>query len=343
MYSFVNDYSEGAAQPIMDNLIKSNMEQTPGYGEDKYTQKAKELIKSHIKSDNSEVHLVVGGTQVNLISIGAFLRPHEAVIAVDTGHICVHEAGAIESVGHRIVSVEGCDGKLYPKDIQSVLDTHIDHHMVKPRLVYISNTTELGTVYTLEELKNLSEICKNNNLIFYIDGARLGSALTSNINTATMEDVAKYADAFYIGGTKNGALFGEALVITNPALQDDFKYFIKQKGALLAKGRLLGIQFATLFENEGDLFYKLARHANKMADKIQRGFTENGFKLLAEANSNQVFVILPKTIYEQLAQEFPGSIWEPYGDNSYIIRFVASWATPEEEVDKLIKYLEKFN
>ncbi|ONI40377.1 threonine aldolase [Candidatus Epulonipiscium fishelsonii] len=342
MYSFVNDYSEGAHQAILDNLIKSNMEQSPGYGEDEYTQKAKNLIKSHIKNDKAEVHLVVGGTQVNLISICAFLRPHEAVIAVTTGHICVHEAGAIEAVGHRIVSVEGQDGKLYPENIQSVLDTHIDYHMVKPKLVYISNSTEVGTVYTLEELKNLSAICKKNNLILYIDGARLGSALTSETNQATMADVAKCADAFYIGGTKNGALFGEALVITNPLLQEDFKYFIKQKGALLAKGRLLGIQFATLFENEADLFYKLARHSNIMANKLQQGFTENGFKLLITSTSNQVFVILPKTIYELLSLEFKSSIWEPYCDDSYIVRFVTSWATPEKEVDKLIAALKKF-
>ncbi len=344
MYQFKNDYSEGAYPTIMDSLISSNTKQTVGYGYDTYTQEAEQLIKSHINCDSADIYFLVGGTQTNLVSIAAFLKPFEAVIAVDSGHICVHETGAIEATGHRIVSVPAHNGKILPKDILKVIETHEagGTHMVKPKMVYISNATELGTVYTLSELQAISEVCKQHDLYFYIDGARLGSALSVENSDVTMQDIAKYADAFYIGGTKNGALFGEALVIINKDLQPDFKYMIKQRGGLLAKGRLLGIQFLTLFENNNNniLFYEIAEHMNKTAKMLQDGIKECGYELFISTNSNLVFPIFENHIYEKLRQEFEFDIWEPLENNTCATRLVTSWATKEEEVKRFLELLK---
>ncbi|OON95205.1 MAG: threonine aldolase [Epulopiscium sp. Nele67-Bin005] len=334
MYRFKNDYSEGAHPLIMEELLMTNRYQTVGYGEDEYTQKACELIKAHIECEEAEVHLLVGGTQTNLTALGAFLRPHEAVIAVHSGHICVHETGAIEATGHKVISVDGVHGKLTPQKIQQALNEHGDYHMVKPRMAYISNTTEVGTTYSLAELVELSEICKANDLLLFMDGARLGSALTAFNNDMRMADIAKYTDAFYIGGTKNGALFGEALVITNPELQKDFKYLIKQRGALLAKGRLLGIQFKILFED--DLFYKLALHANQTAQTLQIGLKDMGYNMLVESNSNQIFVYMSDEVIDKLKQQFDFEVWTPAGDKPAVIRLVTSWATEPHEVEKFL-------
>ncbi len=345
MYQFKNDYSEGAYPSIVDKLISSNLEQTVGYGYDSYTQEAEQLIKNHINCDNADIYFLVGGTQTNLIAISAFLKPFEAVIAVDSGHICVHETGAIEATGHRIVSVPADNGKILPKDILKVLKTHKagGAHMVKPKMVYISNATELGTIYTLSELKAISEVCKQNDLYFYVDGARLGSALSIENGDVTMKDMAELTDAFYIGGTKNGALFGEALVIINKDLQPDFKYMIKQRGGLLAKGRLLGIQFVELFsENDnGDiLFYNIAKHMNKTAKKLQDGIKECGYDFFIQTNSNLVFPIFENNIYEKLREEFEFDVWEPIDDNTSATRLVTSWATKEDEVNRFLKLLK---
>ena len=243
-YSFKNDYSEGAHENIIQSLVTSNLEQTDGYGHDTYCEEARRLIKNRLNNEESEIHFLVGGTQTNLIMISSALRPFEAVIATNTGHINVHETGAIEATGHKVCAAPFReDGKLRIEDIQAILDEHVDEHMVMPRMVYISQSTEVGTIYTKAELKEIYDFCQSNELLLFVDGARLGSALTSYDNDMTLEDLAHLSDAFYIGATKNGALLGEALVINNKSLNRDFRYHIKQRGALLAKGRLIGIQF----------------------------------------------------------------------------------------------------
>ena len=262
MYSFKNDYSEGAHPRIIEKLLKTNLEQTEGYGKDIYCIEAENLIKNKLNNKDVDVHFISGGTQTNLIAISAFLRPYEAAISTNTGHIQVNEAGSIEATGHKVISVNVKDGKLRKEDILYVLSKYTNEHVVKPKLVYISNSTEIGTIYTKSELEGLSQVCREHNLILFMDGARLGSALTCKQNDLTFEDISKLTDAFYIGGTKNGALLGEALVICNKDLQEDFRYNLKQKGAMLAKGRLLGIQFTELFKD--DLYIEIAfeRKAN---------------------------------------------------------------------------------
>ena len=338
MYSFKNDYSEGAHQNIIDAMVRSNMHQTSGYGEDAYTEEAKSIIKKKINDDSADIHFFVGGTQVNLTSICAFLRPHEAAIAAETGHINVHETGAIEATGHKVVPAFTKDGKLTKEIVQRVIDTHVDEHMVKPKLVYISNSTEIGTHYTLEELEDLSLYCKKKNLILFMDGARLGSALMTKDNKVTLEDCARLTDAFYIGATKNGAMMGEALVITNDNLKEDFRFIIKQRGALLAKGRLLAIQFIELFKE--DLFFKLAGHANEMAYLLSKGVKEAGYECLTVSETNQIFPILPNEVLEKVKQEFDVTIWEPYGDNQTVVRLVTSWATIKEEVERFNNFIK---
>lgn len=339
MYSFKNDYSEGAHPNILQALVETNLVQESGYGEDQFTQKAIELIKSHIGRQNVDVHLIPGGTQTNLIAISSFLRPHEAVISADSGHINVHETGAIEATGHKVLTVSTKDGKLTPELIQEILDIHTDEHMVKPKLVYISNSTELGTIYKKDELVSLSEFCKENDLIFYMDGARIGSALCSKENDLKLTDLPNLFDAFYIGGTKNGALIGEALVICNDTLKSDFRYFIKQKGALLAKGRLLGIQFVELFKD--NLFFQLAEHANQMAEKLAESLKEINVPFLAESPTNQIFPIFTNEQVAELQKNYAFEIWEKVDENRTVIRFVTSWATKEEAVEQLITDVTK--
>lgn len=330
MYSFRDDYSEGAHPRILNALIESNLSQMSGYGEDDYTREAVELIKKRIKRSDIDIHLLSGGTQTNLTVIAAFLRPHEAVIAANTGHILVHETGAIEATGHKILSCAVQDGKLKSKHIKSVLDAHTDEHMVKPRLVYISNPTEIGSIYTKTELEQLSEFCMENNLLLYIDGARLGSALCSEENDLDLSDLVSLADAFYIGGTKNGALLGEALVICRDSLKEDFRYHIKQKGGLLAKGRVLGIQFLELFRD--DLYFQLAKHANGMADLLKNEISRAGYKFLTHSTSNQIFPILPNWLISKLQESYSFYVWEKIDIDHSAIRIVTSWATREDAV-----------
>lgn len=337
MYSFKNDYSEGAHSRILNALIKSNLEQTEGYGEDCYTIKAIELLKEKIKYNNIDIHFLTGGTPTNLIAISAFLKPYEAAIAPNTGHILVHETGAIEATGHKIISIDVSDGKLSPEDIKPILNTHTDEHMVKPKLVYISNPTEIGSIYTKKELELLSSFCRKNNLILYVDGARLGSALCSEENDMELSDLGRLTDAFYIGGTKNGALLGEALVICNDSLKEDFRFNIKQKGGLMAKGRILGIQFLELFKD--DLYFKLAIHANKMARLFSEQITSMGYKLLTHSPSNQVFPILPNKIIKKLQEKYLFYVWTKVDDNNSSIRLVTSWATREDAVLAFIEDL----
>ena len=338
MYSFTNDYSEGAHSRILNALVETNLEQTGGYSTDYHTDKAINLLKKKIEREDVDIHLLVGGTQVNLTAISAFLRPHQAAIGADTSHINCHETGAIESTGHKVITMKTDDGKLTPSLIQKVVDTHTDEHMVQPKLVYISNSTELGTLYKKSELEELHKCCKKNNLLLYLDGARLGTALVSEENDLTLANIAKLVDAFYIGGTKNGALFGEALVICNNVLKEDFRYLIKQKGGLLAKGRLLGIQFEELFKD--DLYFDIARHANKMAILLKNALKEKGYKFLTNSSTNQQFPILPNDIIKKLSEKYSFNFERVIDKDNTAIRLVTSWATNEANVLEFIEDLK---
>ncbi|MCM3766931.1 low specificity L-threonine aldolase [Neobacillus niacini] len=339
MYSFKNDYSEGAHPRILTTLIETNLEQEDGYGEDGYSQKAVELIKARLGRTDVDVHLLSGGTQTNLTAIAAFLRPHEAAIATASGHIFTHETGAIEATGHKVISVDTEDGKLNTEHLQGVLDYHTDEHMVKPKLVYISNSTEIGTIYKKPELKQLREFCDRNGLILFMDGARLGSALTSSENDLTLSELPGLVDAFYIGGTKNGALIGEALVICNDSLKTDFRFHIKQKGGLLAKGRVLGIQFLELFRD--NLFFELANHANKMAELLKTELANANVKFLTDSPTNQIFPILPNEVISGLQNSYAFHVWEKVDKDYSAIRLVTSWATKEEQVAAFIEDYKK--
>lgn len=337
-YNFKNDYSEGAHPRILEALGKTNLIQEEGYGQDDYCFEAIKLIRQKIKNPDADVHFVSGGTQANLIVIASILKPYESVIAVATGHIAVHEAGAIEATGHKINSVETKNGKLNPQDIASVINLHQDEHMVKPKLVFISNSTETGNIYYKKELEELSSFCKENNLLLYLDGARLGSALTSEQNDLTLSELSKYLDIFYIGGTKNGALLGEAIVINNEQLKKNFRFHLKQKGALLAKGRILGIQFLELFKD--DLFFELGKHANLMAAKISKGIKKFDYGFLTAPVSNQIFPILPDRLIEKLSKKYKFYVWSKINDTNSAIRLVTSWATKEEIVDAFISDIQ---
>lgn len=338
MYSFTSDYSEGAHENILKALLESNLKQSYGYGLDEYSNKAKYILKNLLKNNKIDIHFIPGGTQVNLICISSFLKQYEAAIAADTGHIAVHETGAIEACGHKVITAASNDGKLTVNKIKKILKIHTDEHMVKPRLVYISNSTEIGTIYKKQELIDLYTYCKEKDLLLFIDGARMGAAITSIENDLNLYDLVNLCDAFYIGGTKNGALLGEALIICNESLKKDFRYNIKQKGALLAKGRLLGIQFIELFKN--NLFFDLARHANEMATLLQDALIEQNYKLLIKSPTNQVFPIMPNSHIEKLKEKYSFNIWEEYDKDYTIIRLVTSWATEKEKVIEFIEYLK---
>ncbi|MVX62647.1 threonine aldolase [Clostridium chromiireducens] len=338
MYSFKNDYSEGAHSRILNSLVETNFEQTDGYSTDHHTDNAIDLLKKKIDREDVDIHLLVGGTQVNLTAISAFLRPHQASIGADTSHINCHETGAIEATGHKVITMKTDDGKLTPDLIQRVVDVHDNEHMVQPKLVYISDSTELGTLYTKSELEEIHNCCKKNNLLLYLDGARIGSALAAEGNDLTLSDIARLVDAFYIGGTKNGALFGEALVICNNILKEDFRYFIKQKGGLLAKGRLLGIQFEELFKD--DLYFELARHANRMAILLKNALKEKGYEFLTDSYTNQQFPILPNDLIKKISEKYSFNVERIIDQNNTAIRLVTSWATKKENVIEFIEYLK---
>ena len=339
VYSFKNDYSEGAHPRILQTLMESNLEQDEGYGEDRYTLKAIELLKRRIGRNDVDIHLFSGGTQTNLTALSAFMRPHEAVISANTGHIFVHETGAIEATGHKIITANTEDGKLRPTDIQEALDFHADEHMVKPKVVYISNSTEIGSIYSKTELEELRDFCTKSNLVLFMDGARLGSALCSLESDLQLSDLAALVDAFYIGGTKNGALLGEALVICRDSLKEDFRFILKQKGALMAKGRLLGIQFLELFRD--DLFFDLARHANRMAEMLRKEFGKAGFKFLTHSPTNQLFPILPNWLIAELEKSYGFYVWCKIDAESSAIRLVTSWATEQEAVAYFIEEMRR--
>jgi threonine aldolase len=338
-FSFKNDYSEGCHPNILQALLQSNFEQEAGYGEDKFCLEAKELIREKIGRKDSEIYFVSGGTQANLIVISSILRPYQAAVSAATGHILNNEAGAIEATGHKILSVDTEDGKLIPSDIIPVLEGHSNiPHQVMPKLVYISNSTELGTTYNSKELEDLSSFCKQNNLYLFMDGARLGHGITAETSDLTLEKIAELTDIFYLGGTKNGALIGEAIVINNPVLKENFGFSIKQKGALLAKGRLLGIQFLELMKN--DLYFDLAKHANQQAMKIKNALQEKGASFLSDSYTNQIFPILNNNLIEVLAEKFEFYVWKKVDDQSSAIRLITSWNTSDKGVDDFIEIIK---
>lgn len=336
MYSFRNDYSEGAHPDILQALLETNLEATAGYGRDSYCEAAAQAVRSRFACPNADVHFMVGGTITNLTTIAAFLRPWEAVIAADTAHICVHECGAIEAAGHRICSVPTPDGKLTPDMLRAIVTEHKngdDGHMVVPRLVYVSDATELGTVYTKAELTALHQTCRELGLYLYLDGARMGAALVCRENDLVPEDFAQLCDAFYIGGTKNGLLFGEVLVLVNDDCKPYFRNCIKQRGAMLAKGRLLGLQFSAFFKD--DLWLSLARHADAAAQELAAAFTKKGYSFYAAPCTNQLFPILSNTQIDALAKDFSFELNAPVDEAHTAVRFVTSWATPPEAVAAL--------
>lgn len=335
VHSFTNDYSEGCHPYILEALKDTNLIQQAGYGEDIYTKESEILIRHLIKDNEAAVHLIAGGTLANLTILASIMKPFESVIAADTGHIHTHEAGAVEATGHKVETVKTKDGKLSANDIKPLLDKFPLYHTVRPKVVYISNSSETGTIYAKKELEELSAFCKNSGLTLFMDGARLPSALMASSNDLSVSDIAQLTDIFYIGGTKCGALLGEAVVITNNSLKQDFGYHIKQRGAMLAKSRLLGIQFSVLLKN--NLIFDLAHHANLMAEKITKAVNIAGYKFLTNSDTNQIFPILPYTLIERLGEKYDFYVWERINDTHAAIRLITSWATPEEKVDLFIK------
>ena len=343
MFYFNNDYSEGCHEKVLAALTATNMVQTPGYGEDAYCAAAAEKIKKLCGREDLAVHFLVGGTQTNLTVIDAALRPHQGALCAVSGHIHVHETGAVEATGHKVLALPSEDGKITAQQVERYVLAHradgAFEHTVQPKLVYISNPSELGTLYSLQELEALSEICRRLGLYLFMDGARLGYGLMSSGNDVTMADIARLCDVFYIGGTKVGALFGEAVVIGNPVLAEDFRYLIKQHGGMLAKGRLLGVQFDALMTD--NLYFEIAAHAVKLADQLRACFDELGYSYLVPGVTNQVFPILPDALLDKLSKEFVFCEQERVDDTHRAVRFCTSWATKKEAVDTLCDALRR--
>ncbi|ALI99998.1 threonine aldolase family protein [Rufibacter tibetensis] len=335
LYSFTNDYSEGCHPNILQKLTESNLTQQAGYGNDAFTLESVAAIRGLCGKPDLDVHLVAGGTLANLIVLGAFMKSYESVISAETGHINNHEAGAIEATGHKIETVATPNGKLRPEDIKPLINKFPEYHTVKPRIVYISNSTEIGTIYKKQELVELSAFCRENNLLLYMDGARLAMALSAKSNDLTLADIASLTDIFYLGATKCGGLIGEAIVITNEALKKDFKYYIKQRGALMAKGRLFGIQFAELLRD--NLMFELGNHANELAQRIAQHFQSLGFTFLTQSETNQIFPILPDSLIQELSKKYGFFVWKKMQEGYSAIRIITSWATPDEYVDQFIQ------
>lgn len=338
MYSFKNDYSESAHPHILKAIIDSGLAQNDSYGHDFHCENAKGLIRKAIQCESADIHFLPGGTITNLTFISYALKPYQAVISADVGHINIHETGAVEASGHKILDIATPDGKLTPELIQPVLAQHQDEHWVQPKLVFISNPTELGTIYYKSEIETLAKYCKENNMLLYLDGARLAMSLTAQTNDIAIADLPKLVDAFYIGGTKVGALFGEALIIINDDLKNDFRFNMKQRGAIMAKGWLLGMQFEELFKD--DLYFKLGMHTNNMAYLLKDIFEKAGFGFIAEPHSNQLFPILPNWLVEKISQKYTASIWSRPDNDHTCVRFCTSWATKEEAI---ISFGKDFN
>ncbi len=339
MIRFESDYLEGAHPEVLRALTETNAEQTLGYGEDHYCRAAADRIRAACSVPEAAVHFLMGGTQANRTVIASMLRPHQGVVSAESGHIAAHETGAVESSGHKVITLPAFNGKLRAEDIDALCRAHSAdpsfEHIVQPGMVYISESTEIGTVYSKAELASLHSVCRKWSLPLFIDGARLGCALASEGCDCTLPDIAALCDVFTIGGTKQGALFGEAVVFTKPELAKDFRYMIKQGGGMLAKGRLLGVQFLALFTD--DLYMRISREEIRLAKMLKSGLLSKGCDLYADSPTNQQFVILPDDVLENLKKNFGFSLWGPAGEGRSVVRFCTSWATTEEAVHSLLE------
>lgn len=338
MFSFENDYSEGACPEILNALAKTNYVQVPGYGLDQFCETARTMIKKAVGNDDVDVHFIPGGTPCNTLA-AALLKPYEAIISADTGHINTHETGSVESTGHKIIAIEHDDGKITAKQIKETIAKFTDEHVVKPKMVFISNPSEFGSIYTKNELVEMSNVCKENDLYLYLDGARLGSALTSKANNLTLQDICDLTDLFYIGGTKNGALYGEAMVIKKPELKPGFRHLMKQKLSMMAKSRVMGVEFMTLFSN--NLYYKLAKQANDCANTLRQVFEYFGIKQYIDSPTNQLFVVINNDLLKAIKQNYIVTEWAPYDEYNTIVRFVCSWNTKVEDIKNFFMYMKK--
>jgi len=338
MIRFECDYLEGACPEIMQALANTNLEQTPGYGTDIHCENAAALIREAAKAPASAVHFLVGGTQANTTFIAAALRPWQAAVCAVTGHIASHESGAIESSGHKVITLPGTNGKIAASQVEALMKAHLSdatwEHVPQPGMVYISQPTEYGTLYSLSELEELSRVCREYRLKLFVDGARLFYALACPENDVSLSDLARLTDAFYIGGTKAGALFGEAMVINIPECNECFRVMMKQRGGLLAKGRLLGIQFEELMKNGTGLRY--AENAVSLACELKAALTGAGVKFAVPSPTNQIFPVLPDSVLERLSEKYSFSFWEKAGEGQSVVRFCTSWATRREDVLCLI-------
>lgn len=335
---FRNDYSEIGAPEVLEALLNAQNESNAGYGLDKHSLRAKNMILKEfgLSETESDVHFLAGGTQTNIVVLSYFLRPYEAVIACDTGHINTHETGAIEGSGHKVLTCPNEDGKLTPEAIEKEFSLHTDEHLTKPKMVYISDSTETGTVYTKAELKALRKVCDSHNLLLFLDGARLGVALTAPGNDVTPQDIGSLCDVFYVGGTKNGALYGEALVIRDKKNAPDFRYHIKNRLAMLAKGFVLGIEFETLFTD--GLYFRLAKHSNDMAALIREGLSKKKIPVVGSALSNQIFIRVSEEKAHFLTEKYGLELWTDEGTEK-ILRIVTSFATKEDEIRAFLQDL----
>ena len=337
MIYFSNDYAEGCHPKVLEALTKTNFDQTPGYGEDSYCAEAARKIRALCGREDVAVHFLVGGTQTNMTVIAAALRPHQGALCAQSGHIHVHETGAVEATGHKVLALPSSDGKITERQVRQAVEAHRNdasfEHMAQPKLVYISNPTELGTLYTLSELTALSDVCHELGLYLFLDGARLGYGLMAQDNDMTMGDIARLCDVFYIGGTKVGALFGEAVVISHPAIKEDFRYIIKQHGGMLAKGRLLGVQFNALMTD--NLYFDISAHADALANKLRDTLMSLKVPFLVPGVTNQLFPILPDSVLEKLAQKYVFCEQQSMDEAHRAVRFCTSWATREDAVEAL--------
>jgi len=342
MRLFHNDYNELCHPKILERIQSMVSLQMNGYGEDAICASAADRIRECCDAPKAAVHFLSGGTQTNLTVIAAALRPHQAVIAAETAHVNVHETGSIEATGHKVIALKSDDGKITAEQIRETVAEHWNdsthEHIAQPKLVYISHPTELGTTYTHAELLAIHHVCKDRGLLLFVDGARLGYALAAKDNDISLPDLAKLTDVFYIGGTKVGAMLGEAVVITNPAIAEDFRYIIKQRGGMLAKGWLLGVQFDTLFTDE--LYVSIASHGNMLADRIRTVIFDAGYSLAYPGTTNQIFAILPNCVLDKLGKEFSYSFWGKADEDHSIVRFCTSWATRPEDVDALCEKIQ---
>lgn len=341
MLSFTCDYTQGAHPKILERLLETNMEQLPGYGEDHYCESAKQKIRAACECPDAEIYFLTGGTQTNATVIDCVLQKYEGVVAAKTGHINVHEAGAVEYTGHKVLTLPAHEGKIKADELENLLKMFWAdgsyEHMVFPGMVYISHPTEYGTLYTKAELEAISSICRQYEIPLFVDGARLGYGLMSYSTDVTLPLLARLCDVFYIGGTKVGALCGEAVVFTKKNAPRHFLTLIKQHGAMLAKGRLPGIQFDTLFTD--DLYFTISRHAIEMAELLKKGFADRGYSFFIDSPTNQQFIVLENKKLKELQKKVAFEIWEPFNENHTVVRFATSWGTKREEIEELLKLI----